>query len=58
MLTEQAIAGWDKFVGGFLVDSWMSTTQQSYLGFISKKTTGKRRASRLIVQLWEIVWDM
>jgi hypothetical protein len=33
-------------------------TQQSYLEFLSKKMTGKRWASRLIMQLWEDAWDM
>jgi hypothetical protein len=56
-LDEQADLGWDKFVDGFIATSWMAT-QQSYLEYIVKKTTGKRWASRLIVQLWEITWDM
>jgi hypothetical protein len=49
-LDEQAELGCDKFVDGFIATSWMAT-QQSYLEYIAKKTTGKRWASRLIVQL-------
>jgi hypothetical protein len=55
--SDQANLGWHRFVDGFLTDSWIST-QQSYLTFISKKTTGKRWTSRLITQLWEVAWDM
>jgi hypothetical protein len=54
---EQANLGWNKFIDGFLSHYWIST-QQSYLTYISKKTTGKRWTSRLITQLWEIAWDM
>ena len=53
----QANLGWNKFVDGFITHMW-SSTQQSYLTFIRKKMTGKRWASRLINQLWEIAWDM
>jgi hypothetical protein len=56
-LLEQNSLGWNRFIDGFLADSWIAT-QQSYLTYIEKKTTGKRWASRLITQLWEIAWDM
>jgi hypothetical protein len=56
-LQEQEAMGWNKLVDGFIVESWLET-QQLYLEFINKKTTGKRWASRLIVKLWEITWDM
>jgi hypothetical protein len=56
-LHEQNSLGWNRFIDGFLADSWIST-QQSYLTFIEKKTTGKTWVGRLIIQLWEIAWDM
>jgi hypothetical protein len=56
-LHDQQTLGWHLFFDGFITHSWMAT-QQSYLEFLSKKTTGKRWLSRLIMQMWEIAWDM
>ena len=56
-LIDQATLGWNRFIDGFITGAWIST-QQAYLLFIGKKTTGKRWASRLIKQLWEVAWDM
>jgi hypothetical protein len=65
-LHDQQTLGWNLFFDGFITHSWMST-QQSYLEFLSKKTTGiilskktagKRWLSRLIMQLWEVTWDI
>jgi hypothetical protein len=56
-LHEQQTLGWNLFFDGFITHSWMAT-QQSYLEFLSKKTTCKRWTSRLIMQLWEVTWDM
>jgi hypothetical protein len=56
-LHEQNSLGWNQFIDRFLAASWISK-QQPYLTFIEKKTTGKRWASRLITQLWEIAWAM
>jgi hypothetical protein len=39
-LQEQEAMGWNKFVDGFIVESWLEM-QQSYLEFINEKTTGK-----------------
>jgi hypothetical protein len=56
-LHDQKILGWNLFFDGFVTDSWVAT-QQSYLEFLNKKTTGKRWTSRLIKRMWEIAWDM
>jgi hypothetical protein len=56
-LNDQQALGWHLFFDGFIAQSWMAI-QQSYLEFLSKKMTGKRWLSRLIIQLWEVTWDM
>jgi hypothetical protein len=45
-LHDQKLLGWNLFFDGFITDSWVAT-QQSYLEFLNKKTTGKRWTSRL-----------
>ena len=42
---------------GILPQSWIES-QQQYYTWLKRRTTGKRWAMRLIVQLWEISWDM
>jgi hypothetical protein len=56
-LHDQKTLGWNLFFDGFITDSWVAT-QQSYLKFLNKKTSGKRWTSRLIKRMWEIAWDM
>ena len=51
----QSTMGWTGFLHGFLAIEW-EHTQNNYLRFLNRRTTGRRWVAALIRKLWETIW--
>ena len=56
-LAAQRLLGWSSALEGYWSPAW-TEAQESYFRFLGRRNSGRRWLAALIVQLWNVSWDL